>query len=937
MSRFKVKFEALKDSRVAYLEFPYVEPLDSFLSGIRQIDPERSSAGFASEEHPPFERLNRALLATGPGLICAFKQTSPYAQRWKQSGIWEKKRHILALSTLGDSATLWRPSVEQINDLVAVWALQWAKTRFAKTLEKRGGDRLVSDLVQAIQGTAATWQEVSAGDLWENQTGRDFVWDTLPSLLAAQFIYYWQDKTFFMGESQPIAWRLAQGSNGRLSVVSEPFTHAGKDTLSYALDFSVQTQVKRALPWIALHIRLHRWANRPVVGKNVRTKVGVMISVATARKPGWKVTPTLVRLDVGGRIKGDHLQWNEDVSALLDAWRARALVDPNRLFADPQAYNLSRSSSDGYLILHAEGMTYKGDDEKRDSGHGGKSGTSLRERSDLMQGVINALDSYLIPDDPLEVEPGSVLTQKMRLEKRLYALYSVKDMKANDAHYVAPKLNKEQQRRRIRREATDTGLNRATNGKPIHILIATKDEKTFDWLKEAVEDALFIEQGSKLPQAITITHVPVTFEMSALIQLDETEKKATEFAAKWQQKVQEWQQELRGFIASDGHNLALIEMDGDSNNLTNAHEWQKSAVRNACVKLGIHSQMCMTLPSNFGILPQHTMERMRIRSAVRDLLIRQTGLLYGEPAKVYRHAGLDEDRAGALVVVGLYRMRKSARQRVDYAVAVELHPDGSVKVVLPDTEGNPTTPVSYLDAAIKVGQLMGREPNSEMKHSINLNMNSESGQPEGRVARFAESIIGQSRNCPTLILLEADGWREEHVKLTGDKQIEKDTIIIRSQSHTPQTLPNVALLRVRESGTRSETPQYVSGSDVQSWNELDQLANNQEMIGMIDTNAESSIMHYFSIGRQPVAFGKDQDEERYAFEDGGDVAFKHQQAIEYVPFFAANEDDRLIYCRIAHFLRSSPAWDGGNINLPYPLHLAQTLIDDAIDAIRPSR
>jgi hypothetical protein len=72
-----------------------------------------------------------------------------------------------------------------------------------------------------------------------------------------------------------------------------------------------------------------------------------------------------------------------------------------------------------------------------------------------------------------------------------------------------------------------------------------------------------------------------------------------------------------------------------------------------------------------------------------------------------------------------------------------------------------------------------------------------------------------------------------------------------------------------------------------------------------------------------------------AFGEGGDVAYKHQQAIEFVPFFLQDGDDPLVYCRIGHFLRSSSAWEGGNIVLPYPSHLGKTLVSDQMDVMSP--
>lgn len=49
--------------------------------------------------------------------------------------------------------------------------------------------------------------------------------------------------------------------------------------------------------------------------------------------------------------------------------------------------------------------------------------------------------------------------------------------------------------------------------------------------------------------------------------------------------------------------------------------------------------------------------------------------------------------------------------------------------------------------------------------------------------------------------------------------------------------------------------------------------------------------------------------------------------IELVPVMG-NEPEASI--KATHILRSSPAWSTGNTLLPYPIHLANTLIEDML-------
>ena len=118
--------------------------------------------------------------------------------------------------------------------------------------------------------------------------------------------------------------------------------------------------------------------------------------------------------------------------------------------------------------------------------------------------------------------------------------------------------------------------------------------------------------------------------------------------------------------------------------------------------------------------------------------------------------------------------------------------------------------------------------------------------------------------------------------------------------------------------------------------EEDQLIEGKDfqyLTGCIDTQMqeENPFFHYFSIGRMPAMAGTQYSKQhRYKLDEGGGIAFKHQTILELVPFFLQQGDEAKAWCRIPHFMRISPAWDGGNILLPYPLHLAKQMLEDQL-------
>jgi hypothetical protein len=133
-----------------------------------------------------------------------------------------------------------------------------------------------------------------------------------------------------------------------------------------------------------------------------------------------------------------------------------------------------------------------------------------------------------------------------------------------------------------------------------------------------------------------------------------------------------------------------------------------------------------------------------------------------------------------------------------------------------------------------------------------------------------------------------------------------------------------------------ETPQYLPSSPDDLEEPIVHLS------GFIEKKCPE-LWHYFSIGCKPTT----QDEANkqgaegkglYKLEihekaAGANTAFRYQQIIEMVQFFVhptLQQSDKQVMslCRVAHYLRSSPYWSTGNTLLPFPMHLAKTLIED---------
>ncbi|MEH2229778.1 MAG: RNaseH domain-containing protein [Nostoc sp.] len=220
------------------------------------------------------------------------------------------------------------------------------------------------------------------------------------------------------------------------------------------------------------------------------------------------------------------------------------------------------------------------------------------------------------------------------------------------------------------------------------------------------------------------------------------------------------------------------------------------------------------------------------------------------------------------------------------------------------------------------------------------------------LVQFVARVLTKHLDRPTIVLIEAEGWRNGRGEDNDGKiwpQLQNENLLAKRNvldfCHVPgnsceykrdnkQLQKLLAVIRIR---TGKETPQYITNRE--AWNEDCPARDFQHLSGFYDKSAPE-LLHYFSIGRLPKT-QKKQDEmpipELYKLgfqEDkyGANIPFKHQQIVEMVPFFVhpdfQTEEALKALCRVPHYLRCSPAWSMGNIVLPYPMHLAQEIIED---------
>lgn len=939
LARFRPDLAELGKLKVYTLDFPYFDIIGKFLDNLMLLNPERKKQKypFTRDERPPFLQLNGVLVATSPTLVHAFEEYG-YDENW-HGHMKFKSRRLMALGISPDSSEPWRPSRAQIDEIVCEWLRLWVETNFSDELKLRGVKDAYEEMLKRIWEASGDWCEYTIGELWEQN---DYaVYGALPCTMAAMFVAHRQPlRSTLMqsnGEEREIQWCLTQHDDTKLAVVSEPQEwRDGKDSgyTSYLIQFVLQTQAGDPQPWIACKIGLRRWVSKPIKKTNWDRRVSVMLRLRQPRMAGWQFNSTMVRL----RTKGNRWQkekqtkstlcWEQRVTKLLQRLQARDLVEPDPIFDSPHQHMFTtQQRGDEYFIIHAEGMQ---------PAHPVKSGTNDYERQQIVQQILDSFPNILQEDVPLPIdEHVSLSTRQIRsmggmlAEPGMLPLWTYDDM--SDIQIV-PRRSSQEEKVAARQNRTLAGLMRASGNRNIRILICYRTPGGRTLLEHYTRQFLFLSQDTHPAVELVPIAIPDVLGDVPPDTIPEKPLKGIRERAAYNQLLDNYKNSLenlwREFLSQhkrdDALHLALIELDGNKTGLERDKErygWRKEATRRACAQEDVLSQIFLVLPpvtdmsSPKNYLP-HKGELGRIKNGVKDLLMRQTHLLYGLPADLYQYAGLAPEIAQQMMVIGIYR-----HPAVGYPAAVRLHPDGRVDTILPEPDGLPSDPIPYTAAGPELGRTLIAGSNRKFD--------------KVQLQHFVRSILKAEYDAPVLVILSADDWRRDVVPTLSNPRMSSGEITIGNQTYTAKDLPQVRILRLRESGSLNETPQYLYAVG-QDWISAEAQTVRESMI-LAQDQTPSLIKHYFSIGRQSIT-NTQSEEERLSIEVDGNEAYRQEQAVEIVPFFLQGAPEQrsmeaLYYSRIVHLLRLSPAWQMGNTVLPFPLHMAKALIEDYLDVL----
>jgi hypothetical protein len=613
-------------------------------------------------------------------------------------------------------------------------------------------------------------------------------------------------------------------------------------------------------------------------------------------------------------------------------------------------------------VLHAEGFKPK---------HQVKTGFDFAEIHEVASSVSELLSLELSVGQTLAVDqyasflsldklPLSMCNMDEFSRKAVISRKGRTRKKMEEAERKQAKEEAKHQNRLERQRIVLQALRRVAHNQPIVIYLCWCDAFTARQLQQELRQTLFFEEGDPWPEDIilVIPSQPIPYDL--LESLDSgtiVPSRRYESGLTWQERRQfeeSWEKQMRQAFAAktqawecylnsirgnrSGYGLALIELQKFDEKKNHKDQNIKGAVRRACNRVGLASQMIFPLiprpkpiPNKGDIMDE---SRGRMRNAVADLLYRQTGLIYERPGSLYSKAGLPSELTEQLHVVGLYRLSRYNNPRVDYALAICLRPDGTYRALLPQ---HPERWLPLNEASQMIGELF-------------FNKRAETiDPPREDLARFAAQVFTSMKDVPTLVLFEASDWRVHNLfpQFSNSEAALKNQLDLRQiepfeHLYSSQDLPYLRIVRLRSIGTVGETPQYVPvlenvENQLTAEKDFEQSKEDEftierdfkHLTGIVDIQAEGPFFHYLSIGRMPTTANRQKAKQpQYKLDEGGGIAFKHQTIVEFVPFFLQSGDDAQAWCRVAHFMRFSPSWDGGNIILSYPLHLAKDMLED---------
>ena len=888
--RFRLNPEALKNRGIVFLAFPWKQQLDNFIENIKVI---RSVKWLSYSELPPWSTLNTAFS------LSAFA-IHPFAKRTGRRAMF-----------LGN---IERPSGKKIVDLSRRWLRWYILDRFEKEMEHIAGQDAYKRLMDEIQWSEQ-WQERDAMSLISPSNMEKNAYQAIPSLvanlLAERSISY---------RGRTVDWDLSQDRrNNRLGLVSQPIpTDRGKGHFAIHLSFAVHSIPGDPDPFIDIGVHLRRYQEKEAknLGKNDNT---VMVKTGAPWIVGWpEKGPVRIPVSISG-YKPSNSYYRGNLPEFLEFARIRSLVDSEKLLLSPQSYwQADDDTGDQYFALYREGIL---------PDHPLETGYSMGDLQRIYSEICRITEDVLVPVPELKRDLWNYGKMTPMEEVNIWDFLDRKTFSVIETDRKTVKPTEHEKRNLLQ-----TALKKAAPGKDIRLCVFYHSELTRDLLEHFALELLGKGTpivSTEIPQQLVSSLLdesnPVVqrrFEKLTRKEYRENEKafeKQLKIARR--ERVKACRRFLQGAIGEAKlHNaksvfLALIELSGQRYSLDKLDP--KGALREGFIAENVHSQFINPIEEPIEeSLKNKSRGLYRARNAISDLVIRQTGAIYGDIENFYKWIGVPHSLYDELTLIGLYRLHKN-NPKIDYSVVVRVRPDLGTEILLPEP-GRQWLP--YLKGIEELGNVFREAKSNSSKYNSSLRLSWR--QTQQLIARICTETKGNRILFVVAQQFRSSVWENRQrypiwEQLLEDSMERLELNLISGKYH-PEDLEGLRVIRLREQGILRETPQYVR---VDTHSETKGLYPVKTTIGGFPI--------YYSLGDSGIFRRQRADVSKTDI--GAGMAFKHSRLLEIVPFFWQHGDKPEDLARLAHTMRRPLHWTMGHVSFPWSIHLARKSLDDLLD------
>ncbi len=779
-ARMDLANNSLSAMKIAVLRFPFAKEVKDFCQDIKKV------LRNGKPIYAPYRQLNNGLLACTSTLTYGFEYFKTINDIY----------YCRALAVAKSEKELNVPTPEQIHQLIYIWAQTWTR----QYLGNKGKQDEIKTVCDRFLNTIAdippdwNWEYIQPETLINDINSQNGLgYQAIPSLLV--ILLHEETCIISSGDrEQKIKWRKVQGGGSTrtgLHLVSKPFKanyidegdNEREGYFAYSLNFYLQTQAGRfnsenyLKPLIFIHLSCQRYAYEPLVDANHGRDVSILIGINQARLDNYPIDSTLVKLIVENNASK---YWQEQLPDLLAAFKARSLVNPQDILNNPIEYgnldNVISWNKDEYYIVHSEGYKYKQEGQKgRGHGHHIKTGFSLKERADITNQVMQLLNDVLIPDKPMECDIATPIGKKMPLAMSDYECYRKSLIPSALKKFTEAE---KQQYIKEKQIIIADAIKRTSNNKQIYFIIHY-EEYTNNLVLQQLRQAFLLQDSDDFPEHINVRDICINepellqkLPVSGLPSVNDDFKE--EIRKQHQLKRQAWQNFIKQNVITlvkDKTNcdlFAIIEIGTSKVKGIHPQQSIRGAVREACVLESINSQMLQTVKPKDKKNPEDDTTYSeategKVLNAILDVILRQTGTLYGLPSEVYKVAQIPENFAKKLDVIAFCRIQKNnfiGTTPFQYAVAVRLHATGTVDVLLPHQQQW----IPYSQAGIAIGQLFHQVRKARNATGNERNILDRVQMKGGQLVKFVADVLTQYIENPTIALIEADVWRNKKSK-----------------------------------------------------------------------------------------------------------------------------------------------------------------------------